>query len=78
MWIATRWERLVSNKYGIPVDVEHRIRARDNSCVYCAKEFSAGSRRDKATIEHLNEKRPFHWREGLKEEGLAIWCRQRR
>ena len=66
--------RLVSNKFGIPVDVEHRIRARDIRCVYCAKEFSADSRRGMPTIEHLNEKRPFHWHEGLKEEGLAICC----
>ena len=66
--------RLVSNNYRIPVDVEHRIRARDIRCVYCAKEFSADSQRDMPTIEHLNEKRPFHWHEGLKEEGLAICC----
>ena len=65
----------MSNKYGIPVDVEHRIRARDTSCVYCAKEFSADSRRDMPTIEHLNEKPPFYWHEGLKEEGLAICCK---
>jgi hypothetical protein len=27
-----------------------------------------------ATIEHLNEKRPFYWDEGLKKGGLAICC----
>ena len=26
------------------------------------------------TIEHLNEKPPFYWQQGLKEEGLAICC----
>jgi hypothetical protein len=67
--------RLVSNKFGIPVDVEHRIRARDIRCVFCAKEFSADLRRDMPTIEHLNEKPPFYWHEGLKEEGLAICCK---
>jgi hypothetical protein len=66
--------RLV-NQFGIPVDVEQRIRARDISCVYCAKEFSADSWRDMPTIEHLNEKPPFYWHEGLTEEGLAICCK---
>jgi hypothetical protein len=27
-----------------------------------------------ATIEHLNERPPFYWKQGLKEEGLAICC----
>jgi hypothetical protein len=27
-----------------------------------------------ATIEHLNEKPPFYWQEGLREDGLAICC----
>jgi len=26
------------------------------------------------TIEHLTEKPPFYWEEGLEEEGLAICC----
>ena len=65
---------LMKNNFGIPADVLHRMAARDISCVYCAKEFSADSRRDMQTIEHLNEKPPFNWHEGLKEEGLAICC----
>lgn len=26
------------------------------------------------TIEHLNEKPPFYWQDGVREEGLAICC----
>jgi len=26
------------------------------------------------TIEHLNERPPFYWQHGLREEGLAICC----
>ena len=64
----------MSNRFGIPPDVEQRLRARDACCVYCGKRFSDRSRKDSATIEHLNEKPPFYWDEGLKEEGLAICC----
>jgi hypothetical protein len=64
----------MSNRFGIPNEVERRIRVRDTRCVYCGKRFSRASRKDKATIEHLNEKPPFYWLEGLKEEGLAICC----
>jgi hypothetical protein len=66
--------RTMANRFGIPADVEQRIRARDTRCVYCAKEFSAETRRDMPTIEHLNENPPFHWKQGLTEEGLAICC----
>ena len=62
------------NRFGIPANTEQRIRARDTRCVYCREQFSHASRKDTPTIEHLHEKRPFYWEEGLKEEGLAICC----
>jgi hypothetical protein len=64
----------MANRFGIPAEVEQRIRARDARCVYCGKEFSRDSPRDRPTIEHLDEHPPFHWREGLTEDGLAICC----
>ena len=64
----------MSNRFGIPADVEKRLRARDTKCVYCEKLFSRQSRKDWPTIEHLNEKPPFYWGQGLKEDGLAICC----
>jgi hypothetical protein len=30
--------------------------------------------KNKATIEHFNEDGPFYWKDGLKEEDLAICC----
>src|SRR5687767_4567639 len=60
--------------YGIPADTEQRIRARDTCCVYCGKQFSRASRKDIPTIEHLHEKPPFFWRDGLQEDGLAMCC----
>src|SRR5262245_40086870 len=65
----------MSNRFGIPAEVEQRIRARDTRCVYCGKNYSQSSHKDIATIEHLNERPPFHWKEGLNEDGLAICCR---
>ena len=62
------------NRFGIPADVEQRLRARDTRCVYCEKHFSRQSRKDWPTIEHLHEKPPFSWKHGLKEGGLAICC----
>lgn len=64
----------MANLYGIPIDVEERLRARDTSCVYCRRQFSTEERRGWPTIEHLSEKPPFHWGQGLKEDGLAICC----
>jgi len=62
------------NRFGIPADVEQRLRARDTRCVYCQKRFSRQSRKDWPTIEHLSEKPPFYWDHGLKEDGVAICC----
>jgi hypothetical protein len=42
--------------------------------VYCEKPFSRQARKDWPTIEHLSEKPPFYWNDGLKEEGLVICC----
>lgn len=64
----------MSNRFGIPAEIEQRIRARDTRCVYCGREFARDSRRNMPTIEHLNEDPPFYWHEGLKEEGVAICC----
>jgi hypothetical protein len=64
----------MSNRFGVPAEAEQTIRARDTRCVYCGKQFSRNSRKNMPTIEHLNEKPPFYWQEGLKEEGLAICC----
>jgi hypothetical protein len=68
----------MSNKYGIPKEVEQRIRARDKKCVYCStlmKKFNIkGPRSKMATIEHLREKGPFYWKLGLKEKDLTICC----
>jgi hypothetical protein len=64
----------MSNRLGVPAEAERRIRARDTRCVYCGKSFSQDSRRNMPTIEHLNERPPFYWQHGLKEEGLAICC----
>ena len=61
------------NRFGIPAPIERRLRARDASCVYCLRAFGA-ARTDRPTIEHLNEKPPFHWRDGLREDGLALCC----
>ena len=64
----------MANQYGIPLDVEQRLRARDTSCVYCRRQFSTEDRRGWPTIEHLSEKLPFRWNKGLTEDGLAICC----
>ena len=63
----------MSNKYGIPEEDEKEIRVRDKTCVYCHKTMKVfgtkGSRRDSATIEHLNNDGPFD-----KKYNLAICC----
>src|SRR5215510_485146 len=64
----------MSNRFGIPAEVEQKIRLRDSCCVYCGKRFSGDSRQHMPTIEHLNERPPFYWQHGLREEGLAICC----
>lgn len=66
------------NKFGIPEDVEKRIRERDIKCVYCSNlmfyPYDPSNRSDSATIEHFREDGPFYWKDGLKEEDLSICC----
>lgn len=73
------YNSIMSNQFEIPRDVEERLRARHRVCAYCRGEIKAylgvmGNRGDKATIEHLNRKGPFHWADGLKENELVICC----
>lgn len=53
----------MSNKYGIPLEEEEKIRSRDKTCVYCHKEMMSpndgGWFGDCATIEHLNYLPPW-------------------
>lgn len=63
----------MSNKYDISKEDEKEIRARDKTCAYCHREMKAfttkGSRKDSATIEHLNNDGPFN-----NKFNLAICC----
>jgi hypothetical protein len=70
--------RLV-NRFGIPQEVERRLRQKFKDCAHCRQPMKEhthekGCPSDKATIEHLNRKGPFYWREGLKEEDLVLCC----
>jgi len=65
----------MSNKFGIPKEVEQRIRARDKKCVYHNRVMIKGHPKKMPTIEHFREKGPFYWNKGLKEEDLAICCK---
>ncbi|MSR87920.1 MAG: hypothetical protein EXS69_02035 [Candidatus Zambryskibacteria bacterium] len=69
----------MSNTFGIPEEVEQKIRHRDKVCVYCHKTMiypCVGINQcDWATIEHFREEGPFYWWDGLKEEDLAICCK---
>ncbi len=51
------------NKYGLPEKELDEIRKRDKKCVYCHKKMinpiSEGSRKEWATIEHLNHLPPW-------------------
>jgi len=53
----------MQNKYGLPENKLAIIRARDKVCVYCHKIMIepsiGGSRKDWATIEHLNHLPPW-------------------
>ena len=69
----------MANQFGIPQDVEQRLRAGFIICAYCRGAMQAhlglrGCKGDKATIEHLNWEGPFYWSDGLKEEDLVICC----
>src|SRR5216683_855928 len=72
----------MSNRFGIPPSIEDKLRDRDRRCIYCRKAMKAyprthGTPADKATIEHLDHRPPFHWGEGLEKygvEGIALCC----
>jgi hypothetical protein len=69
----------MANQFGIPQEVERRLRQRFKVCAYCRREMQEypgvkGCPSDKATIEHLNWNGPFRWSKGLKEEDLVICC----
>jgi len=53
----------MKNKYGLSEDKLNEIRVRDKVCVYCHKKMiepnNNGSRKDWATIEHLNHLPPW-------------------
>jgi len=66
----------MANIFGIPPDIERRLRSRDRRCVYCGRRMEAyprtrGTPRDKATIEHLNHR--ARWGESSLGN-LAICC----
>ena len=43
----------MSNRWGIPKEVEEFVKQRDLSCVYCGNAFDSSSRKTKATWEHI-------------------------
>ena len=64
-------------KYGIPLEIEDKIRARDVQCVYCQKAMVptwSTRRADWATIEHLDHLPPLKYREGQTADDFAIAC----
>jgi hypothetical protein len=67
----------MADRFGIPREILQTLRSRDGRCVYCGKKYSQRLRGDRPTIEHLNERPPFHWEDGvvgLTEDGLVICC----
>ena len=68
----------MANRFGIPEEVEKRIRERDLNCVYCHKlmicPYEPSNHSNSATIEQFREEWPFYWDKGLKAEDLAICC----
>jgi hypothetical protein len=45
----------MSNKWGIPIEVENLVKSRDKTCVYCGVTFSENdnSRKTKQSWEHI-------------------------
>lgn len=67
----------MANIFGIPEEELSKIRVRDKRCVYCHKKmipYDKSKHRDSATIEYLNEKPPFHWKDGLKIDDIVMCC----
>lgn len=68
----------MANKFGIPRNIEEKLRARDKNCVYCHKKmiypYVSSRPSNSATIEHFREKGPFFWDEDLKKRsGNLLW-----
>jgi 5-methylcytosine-specific restriction endonuclease McrA len=64
----------MSNTYGISMQDEREIRARDKTCVYCQivmKQRPHAMAASGATIEHFNNDGPFE-----KKYNVAICCRR--
>lgn len=69
----------MANRWGIPTEVETRLRREFKTCAYCGRRMKSyrgkmGCPGDKATIEHLNRRGPFYWSDGLCEDHLVIVC----
>ncbi|MFO0961294.1 MAG: hypothetical protein U0625_00150 [Phycisphaerales bacterium] len=69
----------MANGFGIPADVEQRLRARFPVCAYCGGimellPHARGCPPTKASIEHLNRHGPFYWSKGLREHELVMAC----
>jgi hypothetical protein len=69
---------MAKNKFGIPDDLLRPIRERDKNCAYCGKKMVFPYRRERimesATIEHLNNNGPFHWKDGLELKDIVYCC----
>lgn len=69
---------MAKKNFGIPDKILAGISTRDKSCVYCRKimiyPYQSQQCKDSATIEHLNSEPPFHWSDGLRENGIAMCC----
>ena len=69
----------MANNYRIPSSIEKEIRERDVVCVYCGTEMVSfkvgGMSANSATIEHLDHKPPFKYRQGQTADDFAISCR---
>src|SRR5262249_47335872 len=69
----------MANRFGIPREVERRLRRKFTVCAYCRREMQeyAGVRgcpSDKGTIENRTRSGPFYWSDGLQEEELVLCC----
>src|SRR5262245_47917347 len=69
----------MANQFGIPKEIESRLRRKFKLCAYCRRKMQeyagvVGCPSDKATIEHLNRRGPFYWSDGLRELHLVIAC----
>jgi len=65
----------MTNKYGIPDELEAKIRAKYKLCIYCRKEMkdlpkAKGTPTDKATIEHFDDYSVSH----PAESNIAMCC----